>query len=87
MICQCGYVGEMSWSTKVLLVIFFKLALLKRQLSFSIHFLMHHTLHVERHAIVLHICALHYDSDMIYISSPQPCVKGSYLLGQGNGNT
>ena len=29
--------------------------------------------HVERHAIVLHISALNYDSDMILISSLQPC--------------
>ena len=37
MICQCGYVGEMSWSTKELLCNYFKSAYLKRQLSFAIH--------------------------------------------------
>ena len=44
---------------------------------------------MERHVIVLHICALHYDSDMIYmyISSPQPYRKSSYHLGQVNGDT
>ena len=33
-ICQCGYVGEMSWSY---FVIYFKSVLLKRQLSFTIY--------------------------------------------------
>ena len=38
-------------------------------------------LHVERLAIVLHMCALHYGTDfMIYISSPQPCRKASYVF-------
>ena len=41
-------------------------------------------LHVERHAIVLHICALHYGTDMISISSPQPCGKASFTPGNGD---
>ena len=34
--------------------------------------------------MVLPLCALHYDSEMIYIISPPPCGKASYPLRQGN---
>ena len=104
MICQCRYVGEVSFSIKELFQIcsfddktFFRnlfiencvlsISTLGRCFDASFLQLAHYEpceLHVERHAIVLHTCSLHYGTDMIYISSPQPCGTSSFTPGNGD---
>ena len=41
---------------------------------------------MDRHAIVLHICTLHYDSDMIYSVLPS-LWEGKHSFRPGNGGT